>query len=132
MTMLTSITMGLGALHADDGKTPPATPPDSGKSGSTRGITLDKSGTTNSNRDKNLMPDVSAKINQLSQLIEVNLYETGVTDIYIVDSRNVVVDEITVSSWSSPVIYMSLPERKGQYWIVIDSDYLYAEGLFIL
>lgn len=78
------------------------------------------------------MPDVSAKINQLSQLIEVNLYETGVTDIYIVDSRNVVVDEITVSSWSSPVIYMSLPERKGQYWIVIDSDYLYAEGLFIL
>lgn len=77
------------------------------------------------------MPDVNARVNIQAGTIDLDLYETGETTVYIVDSHNEVVSEDYFYSGSYLPASVALPLTPGRYWIVIDADYIYAEGVFV-
>lgn len=110
-------------------KDPPTPSTDTPKK-SQKEIPLNKDKGRGEKRDRNFSADVSAYIDLLTRTIDVYLYDTGETNIYIVNSRNEVISEGTYHSDYFPVTRISLPEMGGKYWVVIDSAYLYAEGLF--
>lgn len=94
-------------------------------------ITLDKDKELPTKKMRDLMPDVNARVNIQAGTIDLDLYETGETTVYIVDSHNEVVSEDCFYSGSYLPASVALPLTPGRYWIVIDADYIYAEGVFV-
>lgn len=63
--------------------------------------------------------------------VEVNLYNIGAADIYIIDSNSQTVDYTSVITDIPSTIYLST-NGPGSYYLVIMSDTCYAEGQFTL
>lgn len=63
--------------------------------------------------------------------VEVNLFNVGETDIYIVDSTGRTIDYTYVNTDIPSTIYLST-NGPGSYCLVIVSDTCYAEGYFTL
>lgn len=73
---------------------------------------------------------VTAYLFPATGIVEVQLFNVGVSDIYIVDSYNNIVDYDSASTDPSTV-YLSINEA-GLYYLIIISDTVYAEGSFSL
>lgn len=73
--------------------------------------------------------NVSAYINYDSDLLELECYGVGDAEVYIVDSENQVVDQMTVLDGTS-IVYIPVPTVAGNYVLVIWSDKYYGEGFF--
>lgn len=63
--------------------------------------------------------------------VEVNLFNVGETDIYIVDSTGRTIDYTYANTDIPSTIYLST-NGPGSYYLVIVSDTCYAEGYFSL
>lgn len=63
--------------------------------------------------------------------VEVNLFNVGETEIYIVDSTGRTIDYTYVNTDIPSTIYLST-NCPGSYYLVIVSDTCYAEGYFTL
>lgn len=63
--------------------------------------------------------------------VEVNLFNVGETEIYIVDSTGRTIDYTYVNTGIPSTIYLST-NGSGSYYLVIVSDTCYAEGYFTL
>lgn len=94
-------------------------------------IVIEKGKDPAKKKDRDLMPDVTARVNLQAGTIDLDLYETGETTVYIVDSHNEVISEDYFYSGSYLPTSVALPLTPGRYWIVIDADYIYAEGVFV-
>lgn len=73
---------------------------------------------------------VTAYLFPATGIVEVQLFNVGVSDIYIVDSYNNIVDYDSASTDPSTV-YLSI-NKAGLYYLIIISDTVYAEGSFSL
>lgn len=62
-------------------------------------------------------------------VVEVNISNMGITEVYIIDSSNQLVDYISVNTDTVPTVYLST-SGSGYYSIVIMSVACYAEGYF--
>lgn len=63
--------------------------------------------------------------------VEVNLFNVGETEIYILDSTGRTIDYTYVNTDIPSTIYLST-NGPGSYYLVIVSDTCYAEGYFTL
>lgn len=86
-------------------------------------------------QNKEIMRDISssvkAYINYDAGMLELECYGIGDADIYIVDSKNQVVDQIMLLD-GTPTAFIPMPEESGNYVLVIWSDKYYGEGEFIV
>lgn len=86
-------------------------------------------------QNKEIMRDISssvkAYINYDAEVLEIECYGIGNADIYIVNSNNQVVDQMTVFDGTS-IAYIPVPEVDGNYVLVIWAETYYGEGEFIV
>lgn len=94
-------------------------------------IIIKKTFVSNGNQ-RSLFGEIKAYACFQTGTIEVELYDTGETNIYIVNANNDVIDECTVDSDFTQSATLLLPIEKGRYYIVIDSPILYGEGTFLI
>lgn len=121
-------------LNADEPVKPttiPSKDSQSKNSSGTKEIPLDKNTKHGGMNDRQLYADVKAYLNTVTSSIDIYLYDTGETNIYILDSANDVVSENHFDSSFFPIVSIDAPDMSGKYWIIIDSEYVYAGGLFI-
>ena len=64
-------------------------------------------------------------------VVEVNIFDMGITEVYIIDSSNQLVDYTSINTDIVPTSYLST-SGSGYYSIVIMSDTCYAEGHFMI
>ncbi len=76
----------------------------------------------------NLIPLVEAYYDTQRNEVECHLADIGTAHIYIVDIRGAVVDEKTVETDIPVYVTLTTTSCVGGFYIVIDSDYVYAEG----
>ncbi len=62
-------------------------------------------------------------------VVEVNIFDMGITEVYIIDSSNQLVDYTSINTDIVPTSYLST-NGPGSYYLVIVSDTCYAEGYF--
>lgn len=62
-------------------------------------------------------------------VVEVNISDMGITEVYIINSSNQLVDYISINTDAAPTVYLST-NGPGCYSIVIVSNTCYAEGHF--
>lgn len=86
---------------------------------------------TKPKRDRDLFPDVQATLRQSQRVIELQMFEIGVAQVYIVDSFGRVVYEDTVDG-DNNFAFVDAPQPKGVYTLVIWSPYFYGEGTFTI
>lgn len=86
-------------------------------------------------QNKEIMRDISssvkAYINYDAEVLEIECYGIGNADIYIVNSNNQVVDQMTVFDGTS-IAFIPVPEVDGNYVLVIWAETYYGEGEFIV
>lgn len=95
-----------------------------------RSIVINK-GATSKPRTRDLFPDVQATLRQSQRAIELQMFEIGVAQVYIVDSFGRVVYEDTVDG-DNNFAFVEAPQSKGVYTLVIWSPYFYGEGTFVI
>ncbi len=76
----------------------------------------------------NLIPLVEAYYDTQRNEVECHLADIGTAHIYIVDIRGAVVDEKMVETDIPVYVTLTTTSCVGGFYIVIDSDYVYAEG----
>lgn len=64
-------------------------------------------------------------------VVEVNISDMGITEVYIINSSNQLVDYISINTDAVPTVYLST-NGPDYYSIVIVSDTCYAEGHFMI
>lgn len=64
-------------------------------------------------------------------IVEVNLSDIGMADVYVVDSNNQIVDYDSVNTDIPSSVYLST-NGSGNYYVVIVSATHYAEGAFAI
>lgn len=72
--------------------------------------------------------DAKAFLYESSKIIEVELFETGPTTIYVLNAHNQVVDSETAEGYEYESVTLQIPPAKGNYTIIILGTYLYGEG----
>lgn len=84
----------------------------------------------NDKTTRGIGPDVWAYVINTNVYIEsFNLNNARVTILNIYGNQ---VSFASFDSDSSPILTIDLPDNSGQYYIIIESDELYAEGMFVL
>lgn len=86
---------------------------------------------TKTKLERDLFPDVQATLRQSQNVIELQMFEIGVAQVYIVDSFGRVVFEDTVDG-DNNFEFIEAPQSKGVYTLVIWSPYFYGEGTFAI
>lgn len=86
---------------------------------------------TKTKLDRDIFPDVQATLRQSQRVIELQMFEIGVAQVYIVDSFGRVVFEDTVDG-DNNFAFVEAPQSKGVYTLVIWSPYFYGEGTFTI
>lgn len=76
----------------------------------------------------NLIPLVEAYCDTQRNEVECHLADIGTAHIYIVDIGGAVVDEKMVETDIPVYVTLTTTSCVGGFYIVIDSDYVYAEG----
>lgn len=64
-------------------------------------------------------------------IVEVNLSDIGMAEVYVVDSNNQIVDYDSVNTDIPSTVYLST-NGPGTYYLIIISDNCYAEGYFTI
>lgn len=64
-------------------------------------------------------------------IVEVNLSDIGMAEVYVVDSNNQIVDYDSVNTDIPSTVYLST-NGPGTYCLIIISDNCYAEGYFTI
>ncbi len=80
--------------------------------------------------DRISSPDVNVFYSASKKSLTVYLYETEETVVSVFDVKGRVVSEYSCNSGSFSKVEILAPARSGDYWIVVESAYLYAEGSF--
>ena len=82
-----------------------------------------------------IMRDISINVrvfaDYTSRILELESYGIGDFDVYIVDSKNQIVDQMTLCDDISTCL-IPMPEVSGNYVLVIWSDKYYGEGVFTI
>lgn len=81
-------------------------------------------------RDRSLGPAVEAWYFPETATIAVTCYGSKETSIYIIDSSGDVAVRDSYDFTISPDCTVYAPIEEGEYWLVLDSEELYAEGVF--
>jgi hypothetical protein len=76
----------------------------------------------------NNFPILEAFYNSESNDVEIELYNIGTANIYIVDISGAVAYEAIVETTTYTSLTLSSALCKEDFYIVVDSDYIYAEG----
>lgn len=76
----------------------------------------------------NNFPILEAFYNSESNDVEIELCNIGTANIYIVDTSGTVVTEAIVETDTYTMLTLSVASCKGNIYIIVDSDYMYAEG----
>lgn len=76
----------------------------------------------------NNVPILEAFYNSESNDVEIELCNIGTANIYIVDTSGTVVTEAIVETDTYTMLTLSVASCKGNFYIIVDSDYMYAEG----
>lgn len=82
-------------------------------------------------RERDLFMSVSAVLNHMDNIIEIELYDIGAGDIFIVDSNNIVMNSISVAAGMTEVT-ISAPVIDGYYALILDFQDYYGEGFFTI
>lgn len=82
-------------------------------------------------RERDLFISVSAVLNHMDNIIEIELYDIGAGDIFIVDSNNIVMNSISVAAGMTEVT-ISAPVIDGYYALILDFQDYYGEGFFTI
>ena len=82
------------------------------------------------NRNRSIIQFAGAVYHLDMSLLDIVCYGAKETLIYIVDQTGDVVSSDTFDFSLSPNFSVDAPVEKGQYWLVLDSAELYAEGMF--
>lgn len=82
-------------------------------------------------RERDLFMSVSAALNHMDNIIEIELYDIGAGDIFIVDSNNIVMNSISVAAGMTEVT-ISAPVIDGYYALILDFQDYYGEGFFTI
>lgn len=82
-------------------------------------------------KDRDLFPDAQATMYYAQKLIEIQMFELGETQIYVVDSFGRVVFEELVDG-NNNIATFEAPEKPGSYTLVIWSSNYYGEGTFCI
>lgn len=80
---------------------------------------------------RDISSNVKAYINYDTGMLELECYGIGDADIYIVDSKDQVVDQMTMFDGTS-IAFLPVPEIAGDYVLVIWSEKYYGEGVFTI
>ncbi len=81
---------------------------------------------------RSLIPSPEVNYYPNVNLIELTCWDMGEVDVYILDSYGQIVEEDTFNSDFIPTVTMDTPTSSGTYWIVFESQAIYAEGIFIV
>ena len=96
-------------------------------------IVTDNSLNNENEYERNLnYPIIDALLYSDIKQVEVTLYNIGKTEIYIIDSQNQIINNMNTNTDSPITVNLSLTNKKGVYYVIIISDYCYAEGKFLL
>lgn len=74
---------------------------------------------------------IEAFIFPATGIVEVNLSDIGMAEVYVVDSNNQIVDYDSVNTVIPSTVYLST-NGPGTYCLIIISDNCYAEGYFTI
>lgn len=74
---------------------------------------------------------IEAFIFPATGIVEVNLSDIGMAEVYVVDSNNQIVDYDSVNTDIPSTVYLST-NGPGTYCLIIISDNCYAEGYFTI
>lgn len=77
-------------------------------------------------------PVVEAFYNTDSKEIEIELYKIGTATIYLISPSGVVMDEMTIDTDTPATTILSAAFSNGDFYVIIDSYYLYAEGYVMI
>lgn len=76
----------------------------------------------------NNVPILEAFYNSESNDVEIELYNIGVANIYIIDTIGVVLENTIIDTDTYSAVTLSTALCKGNFYIIVDADYIYAEG----
>ena len=76
----------------------------------------------------NNVPILEAFYNSEDKDIEMELCNIGTANIFIIDMSGEVVNEAIVEADNYTMLTLSAVSCTGNFYIVVDSDYIYAEG----
>lgn len=71
---------------------------------------------------------VNAFFDAHNEEIQCELYNIGTADVYIVDMMGTIFDEKHVDSDVPTLVHLSTSFCNGGFYIIVDSEYVYAEG----
>ena len=73
-------------------------------------------------------PAVEVYFDRSSKEVEFELYNIGLANIYLVDINGNIIDEAIVETDYPTSVYLSSALSKGGFYVVVYSNYIYAEG----
>lgn len=73
-------------------------------------------------------PILEAFYDSANNNVELELYNIGVANIYIIDTAGAVLEQTILDTSVYATITLSTALSKGSFYIIIDADYTYAEG----
>lgn len=89
--------------------------------------------TTSELRERSLAYyELAAYVFPTSNEVEVTIFNVGDATISIFDNYGRVIDSINVNSDIPSTIHLNITSGKGDYYIVVSSPIIYAEGLFTI
>lgn len=86
-------------------------------------------GQANVNTDRSLdVYTVDVWVDTDMEVVTLSLYNIGDAHIYIVDTNGHVINETYTSTDSIAYIDMSISQCDGDFYVIVYSEYIYAEG----
>lgn len=76
----------------------------------------------------NNFPILEAFYNSEGNDVEIALYNIGVANVYIIDTTGVVLEYTIIDTDTYSTVTLSTALCKGNFYIIVDADYTYAEG----
>lgn len=73
-------------------------------------------------------PIIEAFYDNTNNNVELELYNIGVANIYIIDTTGAVLGHTIIDTDTYTTVTLSTALCKGDFYIIIDADYTYAEG----
>lgn len=77
-------------------------------------------------------PIFNARFDTLTHDVNFQLYNIGIAHLYIIDNNGNIIDNTTVDTDSPVYATLSTEACNGSFYVVIDTSYIYAEGIVLL
>ncbi len=95
-------------------------------------IDLSKENPHNTGEKERSVANVEAFLYTSQNKVEIELFDVGEADITILNSLGHVVSSDVVLANFPTSVTLYIPSDRGLYYIIIDSDEIYAQGCFVL